>query len=98
MVRGTIPCKPPARRFRGGALAGIAAVCDAPIGEGERRHYRKEDRTPEFPSSTSEHQLLGISGNPLGAGLTRAMIWDGMWSLDYLQRQGDIRGNRHATR
>jgi cephalosporin-C deacetylase-like acetyl esterase len=76
------------------ALAGIAAFCYDPIGQGERRHYRKEDRTPEFPSSTSEHQLLGISGIPLGTGLARAMIWDGMRALDYLQSRGDIRGDR----
>lgn len=74
--------------------AGIAVFCYDPIGQGERRHYRDPQGVPEFASSTSEHQFMGISGIPLGRGLSRAMIWDGIRALDYLQSRADIRADR----
>ncbi|MDR3406836.1 MAG: acetylxylan esterase [Chthoniobacter sp.] len=76
------------------AKAGIAAFCYDPIGQGERRYYLKADGTPEFPSSTNEHQLLGAGAILLGTNLARTMIWDGMRGLDYLQSRPDIRGDR----
>jgi len=76
------------------AKAGIAAFCYDPIGQGERRFYLKADGTPEFPSSTNEHQLLGAGAILLGTNLARNMIWDGMRGLDYLQSRPDIRGDR----
>ena len=74
--------------------AGLAVFCFDPIGQGERRHYRQPDGTPEFSSPTSEHQLMGIAGTPVGLSLARAMIWDGIRALDYLQSRQDIRGDR----
>ena len=76
------------------ARAGLAVFCYDPIGQGERRHYRNPQGVPEFASSTSEHQFMGISGIPLGRGLSSAMIWDGIRALDYLQSRADIRGDR----
>ncbi len=76
------------------ARAGIAAFCYDPIGQGERRYYLKADGTPEFPSSTNEHQLMGVSAILLGSNLARTMIWDGMRGLDYLQSRPDIRADR----
>ena len=72
------------------AKAGIAAFCYDPIGQGERRFFLKPDGTPEFPSSTDEHQLLGVGATLLGSNLARDMIWDGMRALDYLQSRPDI--------
>ncbi|MBP6508718.1 MAG: acetylxylan esterase [Opitutaceae bacterium] len=74
--------------------AGIAVFCFDPIGQGERRHYRQPDGKPEFSSPTSEHQLMGISGTPVGNSLARAMIWDGIRALDYLESRKDIRADR----
>ncbi len=74
--------------------AGIAVFCFDPIGQGERRQFRQPDGKPEFSSPTSEHQLMGISGTPVGNSLARAMIWDGIRALDYLQSRKDIRGDR----
>jgi dienelactone hydrolase len=74
--------------------AGIAVFCFDPIGQGERRHFRQADGTPEFGSSTSEHQLMGISGTPVGLSLARVMIWDGIRGLDDLQSRQDIREDR----
>ena len=74
--------------------AGIAVFCFDPIGQGERRHYRQPDGKVEFESPTSEHQLMGISGTPVGLSLARTMIWDGIRALDYLQSREDIRGDR----
>ncbi len=74
--------------------AGLAVFCYDPIGQSERRHFRRPDGTVEFDSSTSEHQLMGISATPLGISLARAMIWDGIRALDYLQSRKDIRGDR----
>jgi dienelactone hydrolase len=76
------------------ARAGLAVFCYDPIGQGERRHYLMPDGKPEFGGSTTGHQLMGISGMPLGTGLARAMIWDGMRALDYLQSRKEIRGDR----
>ena len=73
--------------------AGLAVFCFDPIGQGERRH-RLPDGTPEFNSPTSEHQLMGISGTPVSLSLARAMIWDGIRALDYLESRKDIRGDR----
>lgn len=74
--------------------AGIAVFCYDPIGQGERREFRQPDGTPEFNSPTSEHQLMGIAATPLGLSLARAMIWDGIRALDYLESRKDIRGDR----
>ena len=74
--------------------AGLAVFCFDPIGQGERRQYRKPDGAPEFTSPTSEHQLMGIAATPLGFSLARAMIWDSVRALDYLQSRPDIRGDR----
>jgi|UniRef100_UPI003784048E cephalosporin-C deacetylase-like acetyl esterase len=74
--------------------AGVAVFCFDPIGQGERRHYRQPDGKAEFESPTSEHQLMGISGTPVGLSLARTMIWDGIRALDYLQSRQDIRGDR----
>ncbi|HEV7403126.1 MAG TPA: acetylxylan esterase [Chthoniobacteraceae bacterium] len=74
--------------------AGLAVFCYDPLGQGERRHYRQPDGTLEFDSSVGEHQLMGIAGAPLGAGVQRAMIWDAMRGLDYLQSRPEIRGDR----
>jgi dienelactone hydrolase len=76
------------------AKAGIAAFCYDPIGQGERRFFLKPDGTPEFPSSTDEHQLLGVGATLLGSNLARDMIWDGMRALDYLQSRPDIWSGR----
>jgi dienelactone hydrolase len=76
------------------ARAGLAVFCYDPIGQGERRQYRKPDGTAEFASSTLEHQLMGIAGTPLGTGLARVMIWDGMRALDYLQSRPEIRKDK----
>ncbi|MEP6667718.1 MAG: acetylxylan esterase [Chthoniobacter sp.] len=76
------------------AKAGIAAFCYDPIGQGERRYYLKADGTPEFASTTNEHQLMGVGAILLGSSLARTMIWDGMRGLDYLQSRPDIRGDR----
>ena len=73
--------------------AGLAVFCFDPIGQGERR-LRLPDGTPEFNSPTSEHQLMGISGTPVSLSLARAMIWDGIRALDYLESRKDIRGDR----
>jgi len=73
--------------------AGLAVFCFDPIGQGERRH-RLPDGTPEFNSPTSEHQLMGIAGTPVSLSLARAMIWDGIRALDYLESRKDIRGDR----
>ncbi|MFN0080553.1 MAG: alpha/beta hydrolase family protein [Prosthecobacter sp.] len=74
--------------------AGLAVFCYDPIGQGERRQLRQPDGKPEFSSPTSEHQLMGICGTPVGNSLPRAMIWDGMRALDYLESRKDIRGDR----
>ena len=73
--------------------AGLAVFCFDPIGQGERR-LRQPDGTTEFNSPTSEHQLMGISGTPVSLSLARAMIWDGIRALDYLESRKDIRGDR----
>lgn len=74
--------------------AGLAVFCYDPIGQGERRQFVKPDGTLEFDSSVGEHQLMGIAGAPLGASLQRAMIWDAMRGLDFLQSRPEIRGDR----
>ena len=76
------------------AKAGIAAFCYDPIGQGERRQYRKPDGTPEFSSPTDEHQLMGTAAMLTGTSVARTMIWDGMRALDYLESRKDIRGDR----
>jgi len=76
------------------AKAGIAAFCYDPIGQGERRYFLKPDGQPAFPSTTDEHQLLGVGPILLGSNLARDMIWDGMRALDYLQSRPDIWGSR----
>lgn len=76
------------------ARAGIAAFCYDPIGQGERRFYRKDDGTNEFPSSTYEHQLLSVSAILTGRNLATFMTWDAMRGLDYLQSRADIVGNK----
>jgi dienelactone hydrolase len=75
------------------ARAGLAVFCYDPIGQGERRQLRKPDGTPEL-GPTGEHQLMGIAGTPLGTGLARTMIWDGMRALDYLQSRPEIRKDK----
>jgi hypothetical protein len=75
------------------ATAGIAAFCYDPIGQGERREFLKADGAPEFPSTTDEHQLIGVSAMLVGSSLARTMIWDAMRALDYLQSRPDMLGS-----
>ena len=72
------------------AHAGFVVLCFDPLGQGERKQYG----TPDLAGPTTEHQLMGIAGTPLGTGLSRAMIWDGMRALDFLQSRPEVQGDK----
>lgn len=75
------------------ARHGMAALLYDPIGQGERNQLLNEEGK-RLLGSTQEHTLVGQGCIPLGFGLARYRIWDGMRAIDYLQQRDDIDAER----
>lgn len=72
------------------AKNGVACLCYDPVGQGERRYFLEADGSPQFQSTTQEHNLMDVGSSLLGTNVARYMIWDGMRAVDYLQSRADI--------
>ena len=75
------------------ALNGMAALVFDPIEQGERLQSVDADGRSRF-WGTSAHTLDDIQSIPLGQGIARQFIWDGMRALDYLQSRPEIDPDR----
>lgn len=75
------------------ARNGIAALIYDPIGQGERYHFFKDDKTPLF-GTTLQHTTMGVPCILTGTNIARFRIWDGMRGLDYLESRPDILADR----
>lgn len=79
------------QRF-GIALArhGMAALCFDPIGQGERSQILKPDGQPQYPSTTTEHFLMGAGAVLVGRNTAAYRVWDAMRAIDYLCSRREI--------
>jgi cephalosporin-C deacetylase-like acetyl esterase len=72
------------------AKNGIAALAYDPIGQGERSQILTPEGKPQFPSTTSEHFLIGVGSILVGTNTARYRVWDGIRAIDYLSSRPDI--------
>lgn len=76
-----------------GALNGMAGLVFDPIDQGER--IQTYDPKAKWNlMGTKAHNVAGLSAMPLGWGVARFFINDGMRAIDYLQSRDDIDGSR----
>jgi cephalosporin-C deacetylase-like acetyl esterase len=75
------------------AQNGIAALCQDPIGQGERNQLL-DDKGHAPYRATSEHMIEGIAPILLGRSIATYMIWDGIRGIDYLISRPEIDSTR----
>jgi dienelactone hydrolase len=83
----------------------MAALCYDPVGQGERYQILDTAREhagfegaahirPPHPNvhllCTTEHTMMGLGSDLIGANVAQYRIWDGMRAIDYLQSRPDI--------
>lgn len=71
------------------ALNGMAALVFDPIEQGERLQAVDPEGRSRF-WGTNAHTLDDIQSIPLGQGIARQFVWDGMRAIDYLQSRPEI--------
>ena len=68
----------------------MAALCFAPIGQGERSQILDAEGKVQFDDTTTEHFLVGVGSILVGRSTARYRVWDAMRSIDYLVSRPEI--------
>lgn len=76
------------------ARQGMAALVFDPIGQGERSQILGDHGEPVFPSTTTEHFLIGFGSTLVGRSTAHYRIWDAMRSIDYLASRPEVDSQR----